>query len=255
MKKLLITLSALAILCLPVNAFAAIAIDAATSAAVVAGVGTNTYTHTVGSGANRIIFTGIWTGSDVSGDLLTNATSVVISGTGLATSSMTQIGKVSGATTTDRWVYLYYYINPPSGTNYITIIPGGSNSIGSETASYSGALQSGVPDASTSTTPQGASATTTVTTVADNTWSVLYAKGNGISTSTGSTERALEAGNRSIIVDSNVAKTPPGTVSLSVKHTGGAPNDHFGIIMASFAPAASAPATSNRKIRGVGISR
>ena len=181
---------------------ASIAFDVAAS---VVGSATSplTLSHTC-TGSNRVLFVGIETVGDT-----TDRVSVVTYN-GVA---CTRINTVS---LTDRRSYLYYIIAPTAGANNVSVThTSGNCSIYS--ASYTGAIQGGIPDASNTNSGSGVtSLTTSVTTVADNTWTVAFMSsdsGNNVTAGAGTTLRHTGF---SSIGDSNGAITPPGSSSLVV---------------------------------------
>lgn len=217
----------------------AIALDAAVNGGLGIGVTSLTWSHTC-TGSDRILFVGAF------GDFATDA----ITGATYAGAAMTLVDKRQ--ITGDRWVYLFYRIAPATGANNVVVSANASIAIGGDSASYTGAKQSGQPDASaTNVAGAATSITTSVTTIADNCWTILLAKNNGggdPSAGTGSTRRAF--GNEMGIFDSNAAITPAGAYSMQVT----ANSSNWAAVMASFAPATAAVATKRvwRMMMGVG---
>jgi hypothetical protein len=202
----------------------AIAVDATSSGS--ASATSVTVAHTC-TGSNRILFVGVW---------IQDSGTDKISGITYNGVSMTQIGKVINAQVES--VYLYYLVAPASGTNNIVMSKTGTDLGYVLGVSYTGAKQSGQPDASiTNDATQETTTTTSVTTVTDNCWTLLMMKstGTGNSAGTGTTLRLDGPGNDSTgIYDSNAAITPAGSTSLIV--TGG--NDFRATVMAAFSPVA-----------------
>ena len=156
----------------------AIAYDSATNAQIQNPGTSLTFSHTC-TGTDRILFVYSFARNDVT-------TGVTYNGV-----SMTQTGATitSG---TDRF-QLWYLINPASGTNSVVITGGASTSlvIGCS-QSYTGADQSTQPDAVTTNVAVSTALTTSLTTITDNAWDILFARaiGNGItSAGTGTTQR------------------------------------------------------------------
>lgn len=198
---------------------------------------TNNTSLTVGSG-NTIIFAGIF--STVGDDL----TSITATKGGIDV-AMTQIDKIASGS---EEVYLYYLIAPDSGT--VNVKATFSTSVISRlhVSTYTGANQSGVPDAeSKSTAVNGATAS--VVTIADNCWTVLFARGAAtVVAGAGSTERPNAAGSSSAFFDSNAPKTPAGSTSMTYTDTGSG-----AYIMASFAPSVTVSTQlPYRALQGVG---
>lgn len=206
----------------------AIAFDA-TSGGRLTPPGTSyTLSHTC-SGTNRILFVG-------AGSLNDTITSVTYGGT-----SMTLVAKSSYPGSGRIGTALYYLINPASGANNIVVSSSASDNITIAAASYTGAKQSAQPDANSTTNNAASSVTGSVTTVADNCWLVMAAVNdqNNFTAGSGTTMRQTDP-NYSI-GDSNAAKTPAGSHSLTFNISPSASN---GAVIASFSPAtASAPST------------
>lgn len=183
-----------------------------------------TYSHTT-SGSARILFVGVSTES--ASDLVTGITYNGV--------SMTRIQFQSG---NGEGTYLYYLINPSLGANNVVISTSSSTGIRSASVSYTGALQSGQPDASTKQTTASTNPfATSLTTVADKSWMVSYAQSNGfvVSASTGTTFRDQSTDQFNGIGDSGGAITPPASYSMSWSGGG-----VWNIVQASFSPSVSA---------------
>lgn len=192
------------------------------------------------SGSDRILFIG-FAGDTIAG--ANDITSVTFNGVA-ATALFTGV-----TTESDRYYYLYYLINPDAGANFLTITAASTHYLFGVSTSYTGVSQVGFPDASTtnSAAPGGAGTlATSVTTVADNCWTCLFACHNGNggapTAGTGSTRRALSSFNANALFDSNAPKTPAGSASMSV--TWFDPTTYgIGTLMWSIAPAGAASAT------------
>lgn len=202
-----------------------------------------TYPHTC-TGSNIILFLAI----EVNGNLYGSITSVTYNGI-----AMTQINTKN--TADNQLIFLYYLIAPATGANNISISISGTTVIRGSSVSYTGANQTGVPDAST--VNSGASVTslaTSVTTVLDNCWTVLAAVSNSgaLSASTGSTLRNSQNGSGGIF-DSNGIIHPAGSKSMSVLDSGGAAN--LATVMASFAPFITTNTRNQSDSISVGASR
>lgn len=150
--------------------------------------------------------------------------------------------------------HIWYIINPSAGTKTVTVTTSSSSYIdGGFAQYYTGASQTGQPDASISkATSTTNTITQTITTVADNCWVVMggISDNGGVSAGAGMTTRASQAG-AFVAGDSNSAKTPAGSYSMTMNGTG------FGnqtIVMLSISPSASAAATpSTLMLTGIGI--
>lgn len=192
---------------------------------------TLTYSYTVGSGSNRILFVGVFF-SSVS-DPLSSGT-VTYAG-----SAMTQ---VSGSPVhfAFSWLYLYYILNPTSGANNIVITGVGASGVGisSVAASYAGASQSGQPDnTTTGNVPSGPSITLSLTPANDSDWTLfltIVANAGGImNAGTNVTQRQQDATFGTLLGDSNGAISPPVSYSMTGNVNGGS-NQNIGAIMVSF---------------------
>ena len=207
----------------------AIAYDAVSNGEVNPGTSVS-WNHTC-TGSDRILFLGIQTNTDSDPTDLTAVTYNSVAMTFIAKQS------ISG---TSEYLYLYYLINPASGTNSISITRTTSGAMFGFATSYTGAKQSGQPDASTTNTGTGTSLATSVTTVADNCWTVLTMASSNTNwdSLTGGTIRYNGAARG--IGDSNSAITPAGSTSLTVVMSA---SRTIWTVMASIAP--SVPVTAN----------
>lgn len=192
---------------------------------------TLTFSHTC-TGSDRILFVGIDTagGPDV-------VTSVTYNGVAL-----TRINTQQTAGTGNRRSYLYYLPAPTTGTNNIVITVSSSITIRGTSASYINALQSGIPDSSTTNSGSPVSSiTTSSTTVADNSWVVsVITNTQGVPTAgAGLTIRSTETSTG--IGDSNGPKTPAGSYSITWNiPTAG----DIAVCQASFAPTVGSASAS-----------
>ena len=200
----------------------AIAFDSASSAG--AGTTSITVSHTC-TGSNLVLFAGvkIYNGANP-GDKLSTVTYNGV--------SMTQLTKIAQNSGTE--FYLYGLLSPSTGANNLIATPVSSvTEIDIFGISYTGVLQSGLPDAINSANSPTSPNTISVTTVKDNCWLVGYFcsdNGSAVAAGTGTTQRAniTYAG---MSCDSNGAKTPAGSYSLQATGT----TTTTGIV-ASFAP-------------------
>jgi len=205
-----------------------------------------TFSHTC-SGSDRILLVGITTYAGAGGD---NVSTVTYNGV-----AMTRINTEQAGTSTPRG-YLYYLINPSTGANDISISCPASGTILAVSSSYTGAKQSGQPDAENSNSlTTGTSQTESVTTIDDNCWLVGWLITNngsnptaGAGTSIVFNETASGQTNNTFI-DSNGAKTPAGSHSLNITWTGSTRN---ALMIASIAPSVAAAAPRRLLLLGVG---
>lgn len=202
----------------------AIAFDAAGGSVGSASPGTATasHTHTMGSVTNGIAFVAVY--NQNTGGL----SSVTFGG-----NAMTLIG--SKQDSGSNIVYLYVILNPSSGANTVSVTR--SSTTGFMfllSSSYSGAAQTTTADATTSGNATATSLTGTLTTIANNCWTIMIASAaNGSQAAgSGSTRRVDSSGFQGLF-DSNAAKTPAGSTSMTVTSASGA----YAYFMSSFAPA------------------
>lgn len=139
--------------------------------------------------------------------------------------------------------YGYYLIAPATGSNNVVVSISSARDIRSLSVSYTGAKQSGQPDASTTNNNGVSGITTNLTTIADNCWMISWdhsSSGAVPAAGTGITSRnSLAACER--IGDSNGAITPAG--SYSMQWTGATGN---GVIQVSIAGTAAAPSGNSQ---------
>ena len=203
----------------------AIAFDVATDGGSTTGTSL-TFSHTC-TGSDLVLFVGIL--SAVGAD---NVTGVTYSGV-----AMTRV-EIRNEATPNRVNYLYMLVGPATGANNVVISSGSSQFIAGVAASYTGAAQSGQPDANTNNYGAGAGSpfATSLASVADNCWHILCATQNAgaiTGAGAGTTQRILQSDYLGLY-DANSAKTPPGSVTLNVTLAATA---NISTTMASFAPA------------------
>lgn len=131
-----------------------------------------------------------------------------------------------------RLLYYYYMLNPPTGSNSLSISFTAGNYLMSA-ASWTGVAQTGFPDSQhTAQTSSASSITDSTTVVLPNCWTVACTECTGAySAGTGTTDRT-SPGSESGIVDSNGTV---GTGPQSLQITDGA-GQTFGMIITSIAP-------------------
>lgn len=140
-----------------------------------------------------------------------------------------------------RYNYLYYIDNPGSGSKSIVITAGSNHYILSGTVSYTGASNTGIPDNSTkqqSSLYNSASLATSLTTVADNCWTVLFIESfDGLAPGAGSGSTLRGYGNNFgnwALFDSNGPISPAGSYSMTTTQNSGSAAIGISHIMASF---------------------
>lgn len=206
----------------------AIAFDAASSGTITAGNLTATFAHTV-TGSNTIGHVGVVQQNDATGARVTGVT-----WNGVA---MTKIRTY--VNTTNDAHYMWELVNPTTG-NIVVTRTGTTNTGWCCSTSHTGAKQTSQPDATDDDVSVTTTLATTVTTVADNCWTVLIvfdSDGGTITASTNSTQRVAVT-NFVKMFDNNANITPAGSYTMTV--TKGAGTSPFAGVIASIAPAVSA---------------
>jgi hypothetical protein len=208
-----------------------IAIDATSSGAYNGGAtSTLTSSFTVGtSTTNRMLFVG------VVGDIGSNN----ITGVTYAGVSMTLIG--TNHNSGDRYIDLYALPNPATGTNNYTVTANDNGLIATVLESFSGVNQTVAMDAtSTANVNSSTTLTTSLTTVANNDWSILISRG-AVNAATAGASSTLRASNATFQTwDTNGPKTPAGTQSMTINNAG----DTMASIMAAFSPVPAVTTTT-----------
>jgi hypothetical protein len=190
------------------------------------GSGTSrTWSHTVSSGADRYLLVGfvgdVSSGSD-------DVSTVTYNGV-----SMTLIAKqLQGATSGNRWQYVYGLANPDAGAHNVVVTFSSSHWILGGSIEYTGVQ--GV-DTYTTATAFTNSKTTSLTTGVNNCWTVLYSNGNAVTQSagSGSTLRRQASDTFWAWFDSGADITPAGSYSMNTTMTPGSGITH---IMISLKP-------------------
>ena len=186
-----------------------------------------TYSYKEGTGSNRLLVVNLI--GDTSAD---DISSVTYAGTPL-----TLVKKLQSPS--NNWQYVYYLLNPTSGTNNVVITAGSTHYLISQAASWSNVKQSAQPDAVTTNTAPATntSITTSLTTVAPGSlvvqgvWSYGHlTAGSGAALII--TDAALDGAG--IFVSGQSPVTPAGNVSMTTISDG---TTSSGAIMVSFAPA------------------
>lgn len=219
----------------------AIAFDNATAGGGVTASTTKTYSHTVNSNTDGILF--VFISMANTNDLLTSVTYAGV--------TMTRIAyQYNGAS--DE-VYLYYLVAPASGANNVVITNSSTRNISSMAVSYTGAKQTTQPDAYAISTPNTLVSTQTITTtvVGTNCWLVgaSYNDSAGQTPVTNVTERAFEDSRHNYSVGDSNGIVSSGSYGMRWDTTSG--TGRFLQIAASFLPAEAASA-SKLTLLGVG---
>ena len=163
------------------------------------GTGPLVISHTC-TGSDRILFVGCFA---TAGDVVTGVTYGGV--------AMTLVAKhVAGS----EYEYLYYLIAPATGTNDISISWTGSTILRGHGVSYTGAKQSAQPDAfGTDSETSSNTISTSLTTIADNSWVLMMVRSQGdITAGNNTTLRGVST--TSNILDRGAATTPAGSETL-----------------------------------------
>ncbi len=213
-----------------------IAFDAVGGTAVVNPATSLTFSHTC-SGVNRLLIVGIDTTT------VDDITSVTYAGVAMTLACKVQ----GGAANNDVWNYLYYLVAPATGANNIVISKSSSTIIVAASVSYTGVKQTGQPDATqTKFAGVAGSETITITTVADNSWVVIWGRTqNSITAGTNVTAR-VGTGTTILLGDSNGVVHPAGSFGQTLTDAGAT---SWGLLQMSFSPATSTGLTIS-KIKG-----
>lgn len=204
----------------------AIALDTTSSSgAVFPGGASVSVSHTC-TGTDLILWAVVYDESFAAS--VTNITAVTYNGVSMTLANSTyQVGQYGCS--------IWYLLNPATGSHTLTATRTSVlNGFGVAGMSYTGVKQSGQPDNSAVNRTDGNS-TLSLTTVADNCWTILgESSGRNVTASTGTTVRQGSA-TQFFTGDSNGPITPAGSYSMSTTETaGGTP----GRVMVSFSPVA-----------------
>lgn len=187
----------------------------------------DTFTDSQSSTSSPLTFSHTCTGVDLvlwvtivknSGDLVTGVTYNGV--------TMTQASKFE--TDGSRFIYLYYLINPATGSNTISVSFSDSSNCRGQAVSYTGCDQTTQPDAvatnsATSTTSLSQNLTSTV----DGDWGICIGRSTGGEVTGLTNLTALGALDSYRTLDSNGDLGTSGTETLAFQ--GGASGDVFGI--------------------------
>jgi len=202
----------------------AIIYDTSASGTSVIGGNSLTYSHTC-TGGKLILFVAATVRG---GDHLTGITYNGV--------SLTKVDSSLNAQTDGNYTYLYYLLNPATGAHNVVVSTNNAgDSIAASSTSYKEVKQTAQPDAHSNGSSSENNLAQSVTSVADNCWTVMGCAIIGsYSVGGGTTQRAGAigfGGGTNAIFDSNGAIHPAGSTSLNI--TTGASTE---AAMASFAP-------------------
>jgi len=185
-----------------------------------------TYTH-ICTGLNLVLFVATVTNTADNTDYVTGVTYNGV--------TMSLVGSFAsqGLGGTKLWML----VNPATGSNSVSVTLSSAKEIHSVSASYTGALQTGQPDATNqSVTDPTSSLTVNTTIIADSCWLVSIAgvkAGSGQSPAASTNTTSRQSQTYVGIGDSNAAETPAGSFgqTWTVSSTG------LAVIAASISPA------------------
>lgn len=191
-----------------------------------------TWTHTVGSNTNGIVWVGVWMGT------VDNVTATY---DGVA---MTQAVKQRNSVDS-IWHYLFYLVNPPTGAKTVSVA--GTVSYGvtrGASASYTGAAQTGIPDVTGSAETSGATTLgVPVTTTVADAWLVCWGRKSTTDTGqtfSGATAERQVTGNGTSLGDSNGSVGVAGSYTSTFNTNSG--SEPLAQVVAAFGPAAAGAA-------------
>jgi hypothetical protein len=225
----------------------AIAFDAAATSSAL-GASSLTYSHTC-TGSNLIL----WVSAGVnSADASDHVTGVTYNGV-----AMTRAVASINAVANEDPVYLYYLVAPATGAHNVVVSLNASKDVYSVASSYTGAAQTGQPDATTSgATGLGTanSLSMSLTVVASGCWVISAAtdeQSGSPSAGTGLSSTRSSQTFESVTADTNGTVS---TGSYSVTWNRAIPS-LIGAVAASFAPVAAVGGTTPRlrSLLGVGL--
>jgi len=234
-RLLLISVFAFVFFAAPVTHADSIAFDNASSSNATAS--SLTYSLTVGSGSNRMLWTSV--------AFLDNSGTDFVTGITYNGTAMTRSASVRPTFTNAYQCYLYYLFAPSTGANNVVVSLSGSKTIYSSSAAYTGAAQSGAPDFSTHSQANVANISTSTNVTTANSWLIstfgdgqngTATKGTGLSATRG--PGVFEG----VLADSNAAVSAGANTTQWVNATSPTADADFCMITAAFAPA---PAVTN----------
>lgn len=214
----------------------AIAIDATTAVSATNSVSTKSFSHTC-TGSDRIL----WGALGCSTSTLSSSTYNSVS-----------LTRASQVNLQSSWAELWYLVAPSTGSNTLVINTAGSNSITGGVFSFTGASQTGVPDATHNDSAQTGSVTSyshSITTIADNCMVVMSGRANG--------GASLTAGTNTTVSQPEVAAmgmfmarttnpiTPAGSATLAMTSSA----QQFFSTVASFKPVGGTDVTVNPSVQ------
>jgi hypothetical protein len=173
---------------------------------------------------------------------LSTADTITLTATkGAADVAMTQIDTTNIWGTNYEFLFMLAGVDTGTVTIKTTIGGAGAPNLQYGSISYSGAAQSGQPDAHATDSQATNPTDVPLTTVGNNSWIVLACNDdndNTLTASTNATERAAPSTNFKLF-DTNGAQTPAGAKTMTISHVN---TNTLKSLIASFSPASAAAA-------------
>jgi len=200
-----------------------ITFDAATSASSSTAGTTLSWSHTVGSGNNRVLVVGIVTKDSTASDQIIS--SVKFNGvnmTAVTGSTKSRVVYSGSSYSSTLRTDLYYMLNPPSGTYTVLITYNGSVSYRVAGAISLANVKQQAPEAGITNGATGASISTAITVPNSGAWivDVVGQSGNGSFTSSTTTERWDKYSGYNTGACGTKAVTTPGSNTITWTYSG-----------------------------------
>lgn len=188
-----------------------------------------TFSHTIGSGSDRLLFV----------SFITNNTSDKITGVTYNGTAMTRtMARQAGG---NFWMYVYHLVAPDTGTNNVVVSASSGSLIWACSSSYTGVNQTSPIDNTAGLSYTTGTWTGTVETSADNCWLYTQVRAGSPIAASGTTVERRDSG-QSACYDSDGAKSPAGTYSNT--GTNNSSNTNGNLITVSFAPSGGSEPTA-----------
>jgi hypothetical protein len=183
-----------------------------------------TFSHTCGTGNNRLLLVGVWI-NEASASIMSSVTYGGVTMTSLKRSVITS-----------TWSqYFYYLLAPATGANNVVVTWNGSSKyVYTRVCSYVGVAQTGFPDVDATASGTGTSIVATGTTTKDNVW-IAGMWGNASYTNgTPTAPIVARSAAEFQYFDSNSPITPAGSKSVTYTVTGSQNSDLYWVAFAPY---------------------
>lgn len=210
---------------------------------------------TTGGGASSLTFAHTCTGSDLILFVFTVNHSHLGTMTGVTYGGVSMTLMESNDAPDNKGQRLWYLIAPATGANNVVASKDDSSGwIDAIAVSYTGASQTGQPDAEVvQATETTTSYSKSITTVADNCWIIWPMTNSGLTLTAGSNTTVLQqptfGAHGTSFAAAHSDQTPAGSKTLAVTSS----SQRFASIMASFAPAGGGGSTNYRRKALLGV--